>query len=109
MMFIVLGTMEVCQRMLLRESAAVAAYETARLAARRTVTVAKAQARGEQILTARQVNGGTVEITPGTLNTLPTGSELQVRVRVPIAGNSSLHYVLPVTGELEVVTTMLRE
>ncbi len=109
MMIIVFGTLEVCQRMLLRQTAAVAAYETARLAARRTTTIPQALARGQSILTDRNVVGGVIEINPTPLATLATGGELQVTVRIPVSGNTTVNYVLPTTGEVAIVTTMLRE
>jgi Flp pilus assembly protein TadG len=109
MLIIVFGTLEICQRLMIRQTAAVAAYETARLAARRTSTVIQAKARGEQIMTDRRIIGGEVEITPNQLALLPTGSEVQVTVRIPVAGNTTVNYLLPTTGEIRIVTTMLRE
>ncbi len=109
MMIIVFGTLELCQRLMIRQTAAVAAYETARLAARRTTTVAQAKARGEQIMVDRRINGGIIDITPNQLALLATGSEVQVTVRIPVSGNTTVNYLLPTTGEVRIVTTMLRE
>lgn len=109
MLIIVFGNLEICQRLMIRQTAAVAAYETARLAARRTTTVIQAKARGEQIMIDRRINGGIVDITPNQLALLPTGSEVQVTVRIPITGNTTVNYLLPTTGEVQIVTTMLRE
>ncbi len=109
MLIIVFGTLEICQRLMIRQTAAVAAYETARLAARRTTTMAQARARGEQIMTDRRINGGVVDITPNQLALLPAGSEVQVTVRIPVSGNTTVNYLLPTTGEVRIVTTMLRE
>ncbi len=109
MMLLVFGTLEICQRLMIRQTAAVAAYETARLAARRTTTVAQATARGQTLMAERGINGGSVQINPPMLATLPTGSELQVTVTIPVAGNTTVNYILPTTGQVVISTTMLRE
>ncbi len=109
MMLLVFGTLEICQRLMIRQTAAVAAYETARLAARRTTTAAQATARGQSLMSDRGISGGTVQITPNNLTLLPTGGELTVTVLIPVAGNTTVNYVLPTTGEVTISTTMLRE
>jgi Flp pilus assembly protein TadG len=108
-LFVVLGSLELCQRLMLRQSACVAAYETARLAARRTSTRERAMERGTQILVGRRIVGGSLEITPENLGELQSGEELSVTVSVPIAGNTPITYALPVPGPIVVNATMLRE
>ena len=105
------GTLEVCNRMYLRQTASVAAYEGARLAARRTITQAQVEARCMDLLTGRRVVGGTVTITPGNngLATLPTGGQLQVEVTIPISGNTPVSYVLSSAGMIRSSAYMLRE
>lgn len=109
MMFIVLGSLEICQRLMLRQAAAVSAYETARLAARRTTTAETAVARGESILTGRRIEGGQVTISPNNLAELATGEELTVTVSIPITGNTPITYALPVSGPITISASMLRE
>jgi len=109
MILIVFGCLEVCQRLLLRQTASVAAYETARMAARRGASMPQALERGQTILTERRVEDGVVQLIPQDVASLPTGGELQVLVTIPIAGNSSLSYVLPTEGTITVRSTMLRE
>ncbi len=77
------GTLEVCNRMYLRQTASVAAYEGARLAARRTITQAQVESRCLDLLNGRRVVGGTVTITPGNngLATLPTGGNCKSKSR----------------------------
>ncbi len=105
------GTLEVCNRMYLRQTASVAAYEGARLAARRTITQAQVESRCLDLLNGRRVVGGTVTITPGNngLATLPTGGQLQVEVTIPISGNTPVSYVLSSTGMIRSSAFMLRE
>jgi len=109
MMLIIFGCLEVCQRLLLRQTASVAAYETARMAARRGASMPQALHRGQMILQERRVEDGVVEIVPQDVSSVPTGGELQVFVTVPIEGNSSLSYILPTEGTITVRSTMLRE
>lgn len=109
MLILIFGTLEVCQRLILRETAAVAAYETARLAARRNVSAERAIERGQSVLEGRRISGGGVDLTPDDLTGIPTGSELEVTVTVPVVSNTTVSYVLPLAGEITVVATMLRE
>jgi Flp pilus assembly protein TadG len=109
LLILVFGTLEVCQRLILRESAAVAAYEAARRAARRNVSAADAIERGESILQGRGISNGVIALDPASLSEVPTGGEFEVRVTVPVENNTTVHYVLPLAGEITVVATMLRE
>ena len=105
------GSLEICNRLFLRQTAAVAAYETARLAARRTVSETQAQARGLTLLQGRQIVGGSVSISPGGngLTTLPTGGQLTVTVSIPVAGNTPVSYLLSTSGAVTGTAVMLRE
>lgn len=109
MLSIVLGSLEVCQRLMLRQGATVAAYETARLAARRGASTTRAIQRGESILNGRGIAGGQVTIAPGDISEVATGDNLTITVNVPIAGNTSIAYVLPSNGQISVSANMLRE
>jgi len=111
LMTVCFGTLEVCNRLFLRQTAAVAAYEGARLAARRTVTVAQVQARCIALLQGRRIVGGQVLITPSgnALATLPTSGQLTVQITIPIAGNTPVSYVLNSTGSVTATAVMLRE
>lgn len=109
LLILIFGTLEICQRLLLRESAAVAAYETARLAARRHATAEEAISRGLSILEGRGIDGGSVQLSPTSLVNASTGEELQVTVAIPIEDNTPVSYVLPAVGTITVAATMLRE
>lgn len=94
------GSLEVCNQLFLRQTASVAAYEAARLAARRTVSTSQVQARGLSSLQGRRINGAQVIVNPigNGLATLPTGGELSVEVIIPIQGNTPVSYVFPSSG-----------
>ena len=111
LLMVTFGTLEVCNRMFLRQTAAVAAYEGARLAARRTVSQAQVEARCLSLLQGRRIVGGQVVISPAgdALTSLPTGGQLTVRVTIPIARNTPVSYVLSTTGSISSTAVMLRE
>ncbi len=106
---IVFGTLEVTHRLMLRQSATVAVYETARLAARRAIGSDQAIARGEALLIDRGIDGGRVMIDPEDLQAVPTGDEIRVTVVVPIRRNTPINYVLPNSGSIRTTSTMIRE
>jgi Flp pilus assembly protein TadG len=106
---LVFGTLEVCQRLMLKQTATVAAYETARSAARRTVTTNQARNRGLTILQNRNIVGGTITFVPEQIDQLAAGQNFEVRVEIPISGNSPVNYVLPISGQIQVAAHMLRE
>ena len=109
LMIMVFGTLEICERLLLRQSAAVAAYETARMSARRTMTAERATARGLEILESRRIEGGNININPSDLSEIKTGEQIRVTVLVPINNNTLMQYVLPSSGNIRVRAFMVRE
>lgn len=111
LLMVTFGTLEVCNRLFLRQTAAVAAYEGARLAARRTITQDQVQTRCMSLLQGRRIVNGQVAITPSGngLTTLPTGGQLTVRVTIPISGNTPVSYVFSPSGSIGATAVMLRE
>jgi Flp pilus assembly protein TadG len=109
LLMVVFGGIEICQRIFLRQSAAIAAYEGARLAARRTTDAAEVIERVEQIMVDRNVTGATVETIPSDLSAVDVGDQVTVRIRIPYPQNTPSSFVLSGTGDLELTTTMLRE
>jgi len=109
LLILVLGTIEVCQRIFLRQSAVIVVYEGSRMAARSTSSNADVMARCLTMLTQRRVNGATVTITPADLLSQPPGTQIRVRVSVPWANNSPTRFVLQDQGSIEVDAYMLRE
>lgn len=109
MLILVLGTIEVCQRIFLRQSAVIVAYEGARMAARSTSSNADVTARCQTMLTQRRVNGATVTITPSDLLAQSVGTQIRIRVEVPWSSNSPTRFVLQDQGTITVDAYMLRE
>lgn len=105
----VLGTIEVCQRIFLRQTALLVAYEGARLGVRSTSSSEDVISRCNEMLTQRRVNGGVVELTPSNLLALNPGEQIRVRVTIPWANNTPTRFVLKDQGILTVDVYMLRE
>lgn len=109
MLVLVLGTIEVCQRIFLRQSSLLVAYEGARLAARSITSSEDVINRCSEMLTQRRVVGGTVEVIPENLLALAPGDLFTIRVTVPWASNSPTRFVLKDQGTVSVDVHMLRE
>lgn len=85
---IVLATIEACTMVFLKQSLSIAAYEGARTALAQNASSADVVNAAEQILTERNVNGGTVSLSPSNLGAIAPGQYLTVSVVAPAAGNS---------------------
>lgn len=109
MLILVLGTIEVCQRIFLRQSAVIVAYEGARSAVRSTSSNTDVTTRCLSMLTQRNVKGAVVTVTPADLLSQPPGTQIRVRVEVPWASNSPTRFVLQDQGTISVDAYMLRE
>ncbi len=109
MLILVLGTIEVCQRIFLRQSALLVAYEGARLASRSITSSDDVTERCNTMLQQRRVVGGTVTITPENLLALAPGDQFQIRIIVPWGDNSPTRFVLRDQGSVTVDVFMLRE
>ncbi len=77
LLVLVFGTIEICQRIFLRQSLVIAAYEGARLAARRNTTNTQVIDRCNTILDQRNVRGGSVTVTPSNILSISTVKPLR--------------------------------
>lgn len=108
-MTLIFGTIEVCQRIFLRQTAVIAAYEGARLASRRTATTDQVKARCQSILTNRRASNAVVTLTPATVENQPIGTIIRVSVTVPWTGNTPISFVTIGSGNVTVNAAMVRE
>jgi Flp pilus assembly protein TadG len=84
---LVLAVIEACSAIFLKQSLTVAAYEGVR-AAVIDGTPANVQAACNQILSDRNIDGGTVTITPSNFAGLQAGDFVDVTVTAPCDSNS---------------------
>lgn len=83
---LMMGSLEVCGRVFLRESLQIAAYEASVVAARQSSTTSSVNARVTSILGARNVNGYTVSCSPSP-ESAALGSQIVVTVSAPTSSN----------------------
>ncbi|MEO8271631.1 MAG: TadE/TadG family type IV pilus assembly protein [Aureliella sp.] len=112
---LVFGSIEICQRLHVKQSALIAAYEACRVATRPISDTADVQTHAETLLTQQDVKQATVSIRNMTqaknnINNIVTGDEIRIRVDVPWGANTVSHYVIgDSAGSFRVEAFMLRE
>ncbi len=112
---LVFGSIEICQRLHVKQSALVAAYEACRVATRQFSDTSAVQTHAETLLAQQQVHQATVKIRNMTqgknnLDDIATGDEIRIRIDVPWADNTISHYVIgDSAGSFRVEAYMLRE
>lgn len=92
LVLVVMGSIEACTMVFLKESLTVAAYEGSRVALQPAATQADVVARCQEVLTERNVQGGTVQVNPADIVATPPGDSIQVQVSAPCESNA----VIPV-------------
>ena len=85
---LVIGTIEACSMIFLKQSLAISAYEGARTAIIPGATKTQVEAACQQILTDREVKSGTVTIKPTDIAALNPGDFVDVTVSAPCNSNS---------------------
>ena len=112
---IVFGAIEICQRLHVKQSALIAAYEACRVASRPVSDTAAVRAHCEILLAQQNVKGATINIrnmdqAKNNLNGIRTGEEIRIRITVPWDENTISHYVIGDFGTtFQVQAFMLRE
>lgn len=90
MILLLLGTIECCSMIFLKQSLAVAAYEGGHTALLPDATSAEVQAAGAAVLADRRVNSATIQLVPGALSSVAEGDFFEVRVSAPTDANRIL-------------------
>ncbi len=112
---LVFGSIEICQRLHVKQSTLVAAYESCRVATRPIGDTASVQARCEALLTQQNVQWTSIQIRNMTqgrndLDDIATGDEIRIRIIVPWSQNTISNYVIGDSGgSFTVKAYMLRE
>ena len=87
---VVVGTVQSCTLIHLRESLCVASYEAARLVVKDEANRQQAVGRAGRILASRGISGSTVDIQPRDLTSINPGDPVTVTVSVSAASQSYL-------------------
>ncbi len=112
---LVFGAIEICQRLHVKQSTLVAAYEACRVATRPISDTADVQAHCELLLTQQSVQWNSIQIRNMTqaknnLDDIATGDEIRIRITVPWTQNTISNYVIGDSGgTFQVNAHMLRE
>ncbi len=111
---LVFGSIELCQRIYTRQSVVIAAYESCRVATRRTSDTDTVRTACETLLEQQGITGATIQIRDLThgqnnLNDITTGDEIRVRITANWSENVISRYVVQDQGTFRVDAVMLRE
>lgn len=105
---LVMGAIECCNMIFLRQSLHVTAYEGIRIAIRDGSDSTAVWDRCQRVIAERDINGSQVVITPSETQLVPRGNQISVAVSAPCASNN----VLPLQffgGNLSATATMVKE
>jgi len=84
----VLGTIEACSMVFLKQSLTVSSYEGVRTALEEGMTATDIQNTCNQILRDRRVQGGVITISPSNIQSLNPGDFVDVTVSAPCNSNA---------------------
>ena len=85
---LLIGTMDACSMIFLKQSLEIAAYEGARTALIPTATSTDISNDCMQVMTDRSINGALVTISPNDLSTVQVGDHISVTVSAPCDSNT---------------------
>ena len=105
---LVFGAIECCSMIFVKQSLHVASYEAIRAAIKHDATNGDVLARCNQVLTERNINDATIELTPTDISSAPRGSDVEVKISAPCEANSIARLNI-FSGTLEAETIMIKE
>lgn len=85
---LVLGMLECCTMIFLKQSLTVASYEGMRTALEERAVSTDVLRTSQQVLTQRRVQGGTTTVNPADIPAVPAGQYITVTVTAPADSNS---------------------
>ena len=88
LLVLIIGTIEACSMVYLKQSLSVAAYEGVRVSVSPKGDTAAVVTAVNRILTARNVNSPTITVSPADFATQPAETWVSVRVSAPANANS---------------------
>ena len=106
---LVLGLIECCTMIFLKQSLTVASYEGIRTALEDRAVAADVRRTSQQILTQRRVRGGTIVVNPADIPGTPTGQYITVTVSAPADRNSVIPGSFFRGRTLSASATMMKE
>ena len=106
---LVLGAIECCTMIFLRQSLHITAYEGVRVAISQDADSAAIWNRCQQVITERRINGSGVMVTPNDIGLAARGTPIEVEVTAPCATNNALPLQFFGTRLMSASATMNKE
>lgn len=107
LVLIVLGTIEICSMIFLRQGLRISAYEGARVALVPGSDIGNVQAACQQVLDDRRISSASISVDPSDFDQQPYGSIVSVTVTAPCSANSLFAPFLfsgrSLTGQLQMM------
>ncbi len=88
LMTLVVGIVESCNLIYIKQSLTISAYEGARAAIVKGIPLSEVSARSNQILADRKITNATIRVSPTSPSSAKYGAYITVRVQAPYAKNS---------------------
>lgn len=109
LLLLVIGTVQACSALFLKQSLATAAYEGVRVAIDRNATNAAVTASATQVLTDRNTTGASIVTIPVDVTTVLAGKYVTVTVTAPSDANSMFGSWFFSTTSVAGSATMMKE
>lgn len=109
LLILVLGSVEVTNKIFLKQSMATAAYESCRAAIRTEASMTDAVEAGEAILKSRGVKSFTIQFQPTDLSTAKRGDTIRVTVTALSKSNSIIPTNISENTSIASSVVMLKE
>ena len=109
LVLLVLGMIECCTMIFLKQSLTVAAYEGVRTALEDRAASTDVRRTSQQILTQRRVQGGSIAVNPADITAAPVGQYITVTVSAPADRNSVIPGSFFRGRTLSASATMMKE
>ncbi|MEZ6062969.1 MAG: pilus assembly protein [Planctomycetaceae bacterium] len=109
LMILLIGTIEACSMIYLKQTLSVAAYEGIRAAVTTSGDTAKVNTAADRILTARNVSGAVVTISPVNFESMPPETWITVTVSAPGSSNSVVRGWFYDNQQIAARATMMKE
>jgi Flp pilus assembly protein TadG len=108
-LLVVLGCVEVTNKIFLKQSLSTAAYEACRTAIQSSTTTEISRSAGDEILKARGVKSATITFNPADVGNAPRGQIIRVTVNASGRANSILNNEFTVAGDVSSSVIMVKE
>jgi Flp pilus assembly protein TadG len=109
LLVLILGTVEACGMIYLKQTLCVAAYEGARTAVLPGKSASDVIQKCDSILISRGVHAYTVTVTPNDFENAPIQTWLTIRVTAPASANSAIVGIFSDSLVIGAEATMMKE